>query len=176
MCRARTRLFKLPLKKAPGDPAILSTATQVYRTFQLYSNALSIIDLQLAAEPDNLVLWGDKGFVSILAGQYEQAIPPLTRVINADTNNYASRLNRAIAYLRTDRLDDSRADYEILQKAHPTDFRLYYGLAEIAWKTKDNKTALRNYELYLSNANTNTAEAKIVMERVQKLKSGSGSP
>ena len=90
-----------------------------------------------------------------------------------DTNNHSALLNRAICYLRAGKLEPAQRDYEILQKAFPTAFQIYYGLAEIAWQKKDTNAAIRNYQLYLANAQTNTAEAKIVSDRLKELTSGS---
>jgi tetratricopeptide (TPR) repeat protein len=88
------------------------------------------------------------------------------------TNNYSALLNRAICYLRASQLEPAQRDYEILQKIFPTAFQIYYGLAEIAWQRKDTNSAIRNYQLYLANAKTNTAEAKLVSERLKELTSG----
>ncbi len=165
------KVVEAALKKSPGDEALLATAVQVYMTFQSYSNALGVIEQQLVATPNNLIALNNKGYVCIVMTNFQEAIPPFTRILTIDTNNYSARLNRAISYLRLDNLEPSQSDYELLLKSHPTDSRVLYGLAEIAWRKKDNNSALRYYQLYLSNANTNTAEAKIVLDRVQKLKS-----
>jgi tetratricopeptide (TPR) repeat protein len=90
-----------------------------------------------------------------------------------DTNNYSALLNRAIAYLRANKLEAAQGDYDVLQKAFPTAHQIYYGLAEVAWRKKDTNAAIRNYQLYLANAQTNTAEAKDVSARLKELKPGS---
>ena len=89
-----------------------------------------------------------------------------------DTNNYSALLNRAIASLRADKLEPAQQDYEVLQKAFPTAFQIYFGLGEIAWRRKDTNAAVRNYQLYLANAPTNSSEAKLVSARLQELKPG----
>jgi hypothetical protein len=75
--------------------------------------------------------------------------------------------------LRGNKLEAAQRDYEVLQKAFPTAFQIYYGLGEVAWQKKDTNAAIRNYQLYLANAQTNTAEAKVVSERLKQLKPGS---
>ena len=128
---------------------------------------------QLTIAPTNMNALVNKGFACIQVGAFDQAIPPLTQVLAMQTNNYSALLNRAIAYLRGNKLEAAQRDYEVLQKAFPTAFQIYYGLAEIAWRKKDTNAAIRNYQLYLANAQTNTAEAKVVSERLKELKSGS---
>ena len=115
----------------------------------------------------------NKGYACIQIGAFEQAIPPLTQVLAVDTNNYSALLNRAIACLRANKLEAAQRDYDLLQKAFPTAHQIYYGLAEIAWRKKDTNAAVRNYQLYLANAQTNTAESKVVSERLKQLKPGS---
>jgi hypothetical protein len=90
-----------------------------------------------------------------------------------DANNYSALLNRAIAFLRGDKLEAAQRDYEVLQKAFPTAFQINFGLAEIAWRRKDTNAAIQNYQLYQANAPTNTTEAKLVSARLKELKPGS---
>jgi len=111
-------------------------------------------------------------------GDYDQAIVPLTHAMDVDTNStptlriYA-QLNRAVAYLRKDNLDDARRDYEALRRSHPTTYQVYYGLQEIAYRKKLFKDATRYCQLYLSYAPTNTGEAKLINARLKELRSGS---
>jgi tetratricopeptide (TPR) repeat protein len=160
------------LRQYPRDESLLATASQVYNRYGCYSNALMMLEQQLALSPTNLNTLVNKGYTCIQAGAFEQAIPPLTQVLAVQTTNYPALLNRAICYLRTSQLDPAQRDYEILQKAFPTAYQIYYGLAEIAGQRKETNAAIRNYQLYLANAPTNTAEAKLVSERLKELTSG----
>jgi tetratricopeptide (TPR) repeat protein len=167
------RVVATTLKQYPGDENLLATATQVYMTYGRYSNALDTIEQQLRLAPTNMSALVNKGYVCIQIGAFDQAIPPLTQVLAVQTTNYSAMLNRAIACLRADKLEAAQRDYEVLQKAFPTARQIHYGLGEIAWRKKDTNAAIRSYELYLANAQTNTAEARIVSERLKGLKSGS---
>ncbi|HVV01251.1 MAG TPA: tetratricopeptide repeat protein, partial [Verrucomicrobiae bacterium] len=81
-------------------------------------------------------------------------------------------LDRAIAYLRGGEFDLSRKDYEALDKTIPSSYRIKYGLAEIAYRTRDTNAAIRNYQLYLGIAPTNTTEAAQVRDRLKELTGG----
>jgi len=157
----------------PGDADLLATATRAYMKFGCYSNALITIEQELAIAPTNLNALVNKGYACIQVGAFEQAIPPLTKVLALEATNHSALLNRAIASLRANKLEAAQRDYEVLQKAFPTAFQIYYGLAEVAWQRKDTNAAIRNYQLYLANAQTNTTEAKFVSDRLKELKSGS---
>jgi hypothetical protein len=67
-------------------------------------------------------------------------------------------------------LDDARTDYSRLQQNFTNSFQVSYGLGEIAYRKHETNEAVRNYEIYLANANTNAAEAKTVLERLRELK------
>lgn len=151
-------------------PHLLETASQMYLNFGYFSNALPIINRQLQLAPENPRALVNKGYVCLQLQAYDQAIPPLTRVLELQTNNYSALLNRAIAYLRANQLDSARQDYQTLQKAAPSAYPVYYGLAEIAYQQKDTNAAIQNYELYLANGSPNADEIKFVTQRLAELK------
>ena len=163
------------LGKFPHDQEVLTNllaaATQAYMNFGFFSNALVTIDQQLKLAPDNIGALINQGYAYLQINAFEKAIPPLTRVLALETNNYSALLNRAIAYLRGGQLDASQQDYETLQKAAPTAYQIYYGLGEIAFRRNDTNAAIRNYELYLTNAPPNLEEAKLIRTRLSGLKS-----
>jgi tetratricopeptide (TPR) repeat protein len=164
------------LARYPGDDDLLAAATQVYLNHGRYSNALVLINKELKRNPENLSALITKGYACLQIGAYEDAIPALSRVLDLETNtsdvHYSALLNRAIAYLRSDKLDEAQHDYEVLQKAFPTAFRVYFGLQELAYRKKDTNACVRYSELYLANSPTNTEEFKFVGERLKELKPG----
>jgi tetratricopeptide (TPR) repeat protein len=161
------------LKRFPGDADVLATATQVYMKYGCYSNALGTIEQHLLISPTNITALVNKGCACIQIGAFEQAIPPLTQVLTLEPTNHTAMLNRAISYLRANQLEAAQRDYQVLQQLFPTSHQIYYGLGEIAWRKKDTNSAVKNYDLYLANTQTNTAEARIVTARLKELKSGS---
>src|SRR5207302_9819814 len=113
-----------------------------------------------------------KGYVCLQLGKFEEAIPPLTRVLAMETNNfsqeyYMALLNRAIAYLRTDRLDEAQRDAEGVQKVAPRMFQIQYILGEIAWRKHDKPAAIQHYERYLASSPDNPEEIKTASERLK---------
>ncbi len=173
-----TNATQSALDKYPADENLVATAAQAFMNYGYFTNALELIDKQLKLSPDNLNALLNKGYIGLRLAAYETAIPPLTRVLTLDTNSNSelhrtALLNRAIAQLRLSHWDDAKADYETLQKATPSDTRIFYGLGEIAYKTGDTNSALRNYDLYLASAAKGTEEAKRVTARVKELKGSS---
>jgi Flp pilus assembly protein TadD len=164
------RLLEAEVARHPNDEILATTAAQTLFSHGLYTNALRVIEGRLAQAPDNPTWLFGKGYAYFQIGDYGDAIKPMTRVLDIQTNNDAARFDRALAYLRSDQLDSARADYAALQATYTNSFQIAFGLGQIAWQQKDNAGALRNYRIYLVNAPTNTLEYSNIAERVQSLK------
>jgi tetratricopeptide (TPR) repeat protein len=157
---------------------MLATAAQIYNNAGSFSNALICIDRQLKLNPDNPNALVSKGYACLQLGALDQAAKVLTQAMDMETNNtpelrtYA-RLNRAVTYLRADKLDLAQHDYETLRNSFPAAYPVYYGLQEIAYRRKDTNTAISYCQLYLTNAPPNTDEAKLISARLRELKPAS---
>jgi len=165
-----TQLVETEITRHPADDGLLKAAVQIYVTHGLFTNALVHIDQKLRLTPDDPVWLFNRGYVSIQLKAYDDAIDALSRVLLIQTNNNNARFDRAIAYLNSGKLDAARADYKALQQSLTNSFQIAYGLGEIAWRQHETNEAIRNYKLYLANANTNTAEATNVIQRLRELK------
>ncbi len=163
-------LLESELARRPDDQALLTATVQTCLTMGFYTNALTLIDRQLKNNPDDPKWVFARGFVNLQSGHYETAIASLTRVLELSTNSPEPRFNRALAYLDSGRLDEARADGICLQATYTNSFQIAFGLGEIAWRQHATNEAIRNYEIYLANAKTNTAEAASVFARLQELK------
>jgi tetratricopeptide (TPR) repeat protein len=166
------------LDKYPSDESLVAAAAKVFQEYGLFTNALRMIEKQLKLAPDNPTALLNKGYVCLHLSAYDSAIPPLDRVLTLETNalselHRTALLNRAIAHLQLSQWEEAKRDYEALQKVQPSDYRIFYGLGEIAYRTGDSNSALRNYSLYLTNAPKSTSEATNVASRVKELKGGS---
>ena len=164
------RLVETEISRQPTNDGLLVIATQIYVRLGLFTNALAIIDRKLQANPDDPAWLFGKGYASIQIKDYNSAITALTHLLAIQTTNNDALFNRAVAYLQSDRLDAARADYEKLQESFTNSFQVAYGLGEIAWRKHETNEAIKNYELYLATARTNTAEATNIVERLKALK------
>jgi tetratricopeptide (TPR) repeat protein len=165
-----TRLIETTILRSPTNNILLATAVQLYTKHGLFTNALDVINDKLQSTPDDAGWLFMKGYIDIQIKNYDDAISSLSQVLSTQTNNATARFNRAIAYLDSGKLDDARADYESLQQSFTNSFQVDYRLGEIAWRKHETNDAIRYYELYLANANTNTAEATNIMQRLRELK------
>jgi tetratricopeptide (TPR) repeat protein len=162
-------LFELEISRHPTNATLLITATRAFFMQGLYSNALRIIDRRITQTPNDPQWLFGQGFANLQLGNYPQAIRALTRVMELTTNNPTAQFNRALAYLKSDRLDLARADYVQLQNTYTNSFQISYGLGEVAWRQHDTNEAIKNYQQYLATAPTNSAELKLIRDRLGQL-------
>ena len=165
-----THLLETEIALHPTDDDLLNAAAQAYLSHGLFTNALAVIDHKLRLTPDDPAWLFNRGYVSIQLKDYDDAIAAFTRVLAIQTNNPSALFNRALACLNSGKLDAARADYKTLQQSLTNSFQIAYGLGEIAWRQHETNEAIRNYKLYLANANTNTDEATNVIQRLRELK------
>ena len=164
------QLLQTELSRQPTNDFLAATAVDVYLKRGLYTNALTIIDQRLKAAPEDPTWLFGKGFASVQMGKYDEGITALTQVLSIQSTNNNALFNRAVAYLKSGRLDLAQADYLALQQSATNSFQVAYGLGEIAWQRHDTNEAIKNYEIYLANVNTNSAEATNIIERLRSLK------
>jgi tetratricopeptide (TPR) repeat protein len=165
-----SELLETEIALHPDDNNLIAAATQAFMVRGLFDKALGVIDRKLRSTPDDPAWLYSKGYVSIQLKDYNAAIAALSRVLAVQTNNNDALFNRAIANLDSDHLAPARADYLRLQQSFSNSFQVAYGLGEIAWRQHDTNEAVRNYQIYLANADTNSGEAQTVLERLKSLK------
>jgi tetratricopeptide (TPR) repeat protein len=165
--------------KSPQDADLFAAATKVFMEYGQYTNALESIEHQLKIRPDDAGALFYKGNACLQLNRFAEAIEPLTRLLSMETNNfskahYLAQFMRAKAYLGQDQLSEAKQDYQVLSKALPKEFPVYFDLGEIAYREKDTNAAVQYYELYRANAPTNYVDdLKLVATRLEELKHGS---
>ncbi|MGA2787084.1 MAG: tetratricopeptide repeat protein [Verrucomicrobiota bacterium] len=164
-----TQLLDAEVDLHPDDANLLNAVAQTYLMHGLFPNALKVVDRRLQLAPEDPDWLFKRGYVAIQLKAYDDAIAAFTRALAARTNNPSVLFDRALACLYSGKLDAARADYKTLQQTFTNSFQVAFGLGEIAWRQHDTNEAIRNYKLYLANANTNTAEATNVIQRLREL-------
>jgi Flp pilus assembly protein TadD len=168
--QAGARLLELEVERHPDDETLLEAVSEAFSMHGLYTNSLQVIDRHLARSPADIRWIFGKGLVSFQMGAYENTVTAMSKVLESQTNNSAARFNRALAYLNLGKLDQARADYNALQNTFTNSFQIAYGLGDIAARQHDTNEAVRNFQIYLTNAPTNSAEYKSVRERLTQLR------
>jgi tetratricopeptide (TPR) repeat protein len=139
------------LQRHPDEAPVRQVVFKTYLAFGEYTNALELVDRQLAKEPDNATELNNKAGILIQTHNSAAAIPILNRALSF-TNVPAIRLNRAIAYLETQDYPAAEKDFLLLENSYADKVSVEFGLAEIASQRHDTNAAIRHLELCLSNA------------------------
>ena len=165
-----TRLLETGISTYPTNDILLAAAAQFYLANGLFTNALAVIGHKLQLSPDDPNWLFNKGYVYIQLKAYDDAIAVLTHVLSLDKDNHGALYYRAVAYLNSGKLDAARVDYKELSQTFTNSYWITHDLGEIAWRKHETNEAIKNYELYLASVNTNTDEAKIIVQRLHQLK------
>ena len=163
-------LLKLEVNRHPDDPSLPEAATKGCLAHNLQAQALDFINIQLARTPGDPHWLFGKGFTLVQLKSFPQAADAFTKVLAVETNNFNALFNRAIAYLSYDQFALARTDYLRLQQTYTNAWPVAYGLSEIARHQHDTNEIIRNYQIYLANAPTNTAEVVSVRKRLAELR------
>jgi len=181
---AARKLLEDTWSRQPPDTNMLDIAFQVSVASHPphYTNALAVLEKQLALNPTDSKSLVNKAFVHLQLGDLDHSIGELTQVLSSEPTNCLALMDRAIAYLNAGKLDEAKDDYDKLEKLS-LDFKqpqqenmkrfVYYGLGEISFSKKDTNAAMQYYQLYLKNAEPNSQETHFVENRLKSLKTGS---
>ncbi|HEY5912955.1 MAG TPA: tetratricopeptide repeat protein, partial [Verrucomicrobiae bacterium] len=178
MTNTAIQLIDAALTANPGNEAWLAAGTKLYLQAGCYPKALATAEQQLKTRPDNVSASFAKGVACLKLNDFTNSAAAFTTLVRLGTNDfpdlyYPALINRGFAFWKSGKLDEARRDYESLRQSFPNAPQFSYSLGEIAYTKKDTKAAIRNYELFLSRAPTNTAEASNVLARLKELRGGS---
>ncbi|HHY85568.1 MAG TPA: tetratricopeptide repeat protein [Verrucomicrobia bacterium] len=164
-------LLKKALKEHFEDQPWLSSVVQLSALARRFTNALPALEQLERLRPSDPVVLVTRGIVQMELGQPEKAIAPLTQALTLQTNYPNTRLYRAVAYLRSGHLQEAEADYQELAKIFPGAVEVNSGLAELALRRRDTNSAIRLYEMCLTNITIRPEIRKALENRVAQLQS-----
>jgi tetratricopeptide (TPR) repeat protein len=135
------------------------------------TNAFQVVEEHIKVRPQNANAWFNHGNLCMFIGDWEAAIASYTKVLELQKESPAALLNRAIANLQSKKLDAAKRDYnELLKRYTTTNYKIYYGLGEIAYQEQKWEKARDYYKEYLRYAPPQLPEAKTVRERLEEVK------
>jgi tetratricopeptide (TPR) repeat protein len=150
-----------------------NTMVEIYLGAGKLTNAFTILQSQITAQPENVNPMINFAALKIRNREFADAIEMTDRILKLQPQNTFALMNRAIACLETDRLDDAEKAYrQLLLILETPPYSIYYGLGEINYRKKNKNEAIKNFEKYLMMIAAKSPEAKIVKDRIKNLKSG----
>ena len=167
---AANQVLETLRQKNPDDATVADRVFKTYLAFGEPTNALQVVDGQLAANAENLPALNNRAALLIQLGRAAEAVPALDHAL-ALTNLPSIRLNRAIAHLQAGNDAAAEKDYAALENNPAVEaFTVQYGLAQLAVNRHDTNTAIRRLEICLTSAATNTMKWQAAHDRLAALK------
>lgn len=115
-------------------------------------------------DKDKADVFFNEGMAEFVGRNYERSIAALNQALEIVPENKIARLSRASAYMKLDRLEEARADFDRVIKSHPEYAKAYHLRGLVHEKSGDNQAALKDFDsaidfdpeygaAYLSRAN-----------------------
>jgi tetratricopeptide (TPR) repeat protein len=135
------------------------------------NSSLRVIESQIKAQPDNPSAHFNHGNLLMNVNDYQAAANAFTEVLKRRRDNSAALLNRAMCNLQLKKFDEAKRDYlDVLNRFTTTDYRVYYGLAEIAYEQKEWRAARDYYQQYFRYIPANSVESKSIRVKYDEAK------
>ena len=170
---AAVKLLTEAQRRFPDQDIPFSTLSELYLANKFLTNAVVVLEEQLKLQPKNVMALNNYGHLLMREGRFTNAIPVLSQAIALQATHPEALLNRAISHLQLGNLDAAQTDYETLQNILPRpSHAVAFGLGEIAFRQRKERTALRQYNKFLELAPPGVPEIAQVRQRITQLKSG----
>ena len=162
------------LQQHPDDMQIVYGVIGAYLAFGDFTNALQLVNTNLARSPDDVASLNIQAAILIQSGDAAAAIPVLDHILTL-TNLPEARLTRAIARLACKDFEAAETDFRVLEKSGKDPGRVGYGLAAIAEQRHDTNQAAHYLRLCLTNTPPGTILWDKASARLRTLEPGSGT-
>jgi len=150
LANARETLQAL-VQRHPNDSQINNRVVAAYAEFGDTTNALRLVDAQLARDPDDFHSLNNKAMILLQSRRAAEAMPLLNHVLTL-TNLPIARINRAFASLANTNFALAQSDLEQLKKEGDTSPMVSFGLATVAQHHGNTNQAVA----YLENCRSNS--------------------
>jgi tetratricopeptide (TPR) repeat protein len=166
--RARASLQSL-LNEYPGDQRVENLVLNAYLGFGDVTNALHLLDIQLARTPGDVEKLNVQASVLMQSGRASEAVTVLDHVLTL-TNLPAIRPNHALAQLRAKNYEAAESEFLELEAAGIAPAMVSYGLAAIAEHRADTNLIRHYLEICQTNAPPGSRLRHEVTARLEALK------
>jgi tetratricopeptide (TPR) repeat protein len=157
------------VKEHPDDSSVTRRVLAAYLAFSDFTNAMLLVDGQLAQQPDDVAALNTKAVILIQSGSATDAIPVLNHILSL-TNDLTARMNRVMAHIATKDLATAQTDLQDLETNGIAPAIVNFGRALVAERGADTNSARRYLQLSLSNAPAGspvTQQARALLHRLE---------
>ncbi len=165
---ARSLLAALS-SRHPDNGRVTEAVTQADVALGDFTNALQVVNHQLASRPDDLPGLVREAGLYVRLGQAARALPVLDHALTL-SNLPPIRLARAMARVEAGQYDAAEADYRDLENSTTNPLPVLVGLAEIASRRHDTNQAIALLERCVADLPPAAAQRDRLLARLNDLK------
>lgn len=160
---------RFPRNSAPWDALV-----DIYLQLNRITNALSVLDRQLQAQPDSHRALINYGAINARLNKFAEAIPYYDRALKIAPNDEIGLFNRGTANSKLGRLDAAQGDFESLLNIAKSNYRAValFNLGEVHYRKKNKSISIGYFEDFIKAAPEGAPEVAVAKERIKLLKSG----
>ena len=160
---------RFPKNSAPWDALV-----DIYLQLNRITNALSVLDRQLQAQPDSHRALINYGAINARLNKFAEAIPYYDRALKIAPNDEIGLFNRGTANSKLGRLDAAQGDFESLLNIAKSNYRAValFNLGEVHYRKKNKSIGIGYFEDFIKAAPEGAPEVAVAKERIKLLKSG----
>ena len=160
---------RFPKSSSPWD-----TLVDVYFQLGRLTNAITTLDRQLQAQPDNQRALINYGAVNARLNKFAEAIPFYDRALKVAPNDEIALFNRAIAHSKLDHLEAAQKDFESLLNVAKSNYRTValYGLGDIHFRRKNRQLSIGYFKDFIKASPEGAPEIAVAKEKIKLLESG----
>ena len=158
------------LKAHPDDTRMADLILRAYLAFGDYTNALKIVNRQVANNPGDISGLVNQGGIYARLGDFTNALSILDHAVALSSDAPAARFARAIARTQAGQYAAAEADYLELKKNGTNNLAVYYGLAEVARCKHDHHAVIEYLERGLAELPPEDPQRNQISARIKALK------
>lgn len=152
------------------EPApVLNAAADLYASSGQFEKELALRQALVERDPKNPEAFTRQGLAEMRLNRLAAAVTSFTRALELAPGDSTARFLRAVAHLRNDALEASKADYEALLKQPDRSQSALFGLGSIAWRQHDTNSVIQYYQQFLSNAAARSLQFNLATERLRQM-------
>ncbi len=128
-------------------PEVLVEKAYLHEERGEFNQAIEVISQVIAREPENPVLYYDRGVFYEQAKRFEEASADYEQALRLDSDLYQARNNLAVLKLNQGKLDEALLDLDILQKMDSDAAVTYFNRGRVYLAKGDLEKARREFDL-----------------------------
>ncbi|HQC42807.1 MAG TPA: tetratricopeptide repeat protein [Verrucomicrobiota bacterium] len=162
-------------KSNPQNTGVANMLIRAYIANKNFSEALFMIDRQLASAPDNAENIRRKVYCLLGLQRPAEALPLLDGLLRKNPSNNSLRILRVATLIQMNLLQQARDEYMAMLEEDQNNLVAILGLAEVSEQMELKDEAIGWFSRALTNAYILDEEVEVVKKRIEDLKTGAAS-